>query len=448
MIVEPMSRRTVLKGLGTMVALPLLEAMLPKLASGASPSLAPKRMAFFYVPNGVNMVDWTPPQAGKLTVLPKILEPLAPFVDRVNVLSGLACDKARPNGDGPGDHARSLAAFLTGRQARKTAGSDIRVGISVDQVAAKYVGNQTRFPSLELGCEPGRQAGNCDSGYSCAYSSNISWRSESTPNAKEVNPKLVFERLFRGRDPKENAEAVAKRHRYRQSILDFVHEDANRLKGQLGAADVRKLDEYLTAVREIEQRLERFSKPVDPNAARGMEPPGGIPKDYGEHIRIMGDLLVLAFQADLTRVSTFVFADEGSNRSYAQIGVPEGHHDLSHHGGDTKKQEKIRQINVFHTTQLAYILSKMKAAQEGAGTLLDNVMLVYGSGIGDGNRHNHDDLPILLIGGGGGTIKTGQHVKYPFNTPLTNLFLSMLDLFGLPKLASFGDSTGRLPGIA
>jgi hypothetical protein len=214
-------------------------------------------MAFFYVPNGVNMVDWTPPQAGKLTVLPKILEPLAPFVDRVNVLSGLACDKARPNGDGPGDHARSLAAFLTGRQARKTAGSDIRVGISVDQVAAKYVGNQTRFPSLELGCEPGRQAGNCDSGYSCAYSSNISWRSESTPNAKEVNPKLVFERLFRGRDPKENAEAVAKRHRYRQSILDFVHEDANRLKGQLGAADVRD-----SANLSIRMPHEAWSHPV------------------------------------------------------------------------------------------------------------------------------------------------------------------------------------------
>lgn len=448
MLHEPMSRRTVLKGLGTMMALPLLEAMLPRRVSAAPATLAPKRMAFFYVPNGVHMEDWTPGQTGKLSELPKILEPLAPYSDRFSVLTGLACDKARPNGDGPGDHARSLAAFLTGRQARKTAGSDIRVGISVDQVAAKFVGSQTRFASLELGCEAGRQAGNCDSGYSCAYSSNISWRAESTPNAKEVNPKLVFERLFRGRDPKENTEAALKRDRHRKSILDFVQEDARRLKSQLGAADVRKLDEYMNAVREIEQRIEQFSKPVDPSAARGMQPPAGIPKDYGEHIRIMGDLLVLAFQADLTRVSTFVFADEGSNRSYAHIGVPEGHHDLSHHGGDKKKQEKIRQINTFHTTQLAYILSKLKAAQEGTSTLLDNVMIVYGSGIGDGNRHNHDDLPILLIGGGGGTLKSGQHVKYPFNTPLTNLYLSMLDLFGLPHLPSFGDSTGRLSGIA
>jgi hypothetical protein len=364
------------------------------------------------------------------------------------VLSGLTCDKARANGDGPGDHARSLSAFLTGRQARKTAGSDIRAGVSIDQVAASHIGSQTRFPSLELGCEAGRQAGNCDSGYSCAYSSNLSWRGEALPNAKEVDPKLVFERLFTGRDPKESAEAAARREKTRQSILDFVHEDAKRLKGELGAADARKLDEYLVSVREIEQRIEKFKQPVDPKLAQGIQKPTGIPKDYSEHLKIVADLMVLAFQADLTRVGTYVLANEGSNRSYAAIGVPEGHHDLSHHGGDKKKLDKIRQINTFHTTQLAYMLGKMKALKEGAGTLLDNVMIVYGSGIGDGNRHNHDELPILLIGAGGGTLKTGQHVKYAFNTPLTNLYLSMLDLFGLPKLQNFGDSTGRLNGIA
>jgi uncharacterized protein DUF1552 len=444
---EPMSRRAVLKGLGTALALPVLDCMLPRFASAAPASTAPKRMAFLYVPNGAQMQAWTPSATGAKFELSGILEPLKPFQDQLSVLSGLTCDKARANGDGPGDHARSQAAFLTGRQARKTAGSDIRAGISVDQAAASHIGSETRFPSLELGCEGGKNAGSCDSGYSCAYSSNLSWRGESTPNAKEIDPKLVFDRLFAGRDPRESADAAAKREKYRKSILDFVQEDADRLKGQLGASDTRKLDEYMVSVREIEQRIEKFRQPVDPKAAHGMTRPSGIPKDYAEHLKLLGDLMVLAFQADLTRVGTFVFANEGSNRSYAAIGVPEGHHDLSHHGGDEKKQEKIQKINTFHANQLAYILGKMKATKEGSATLLDNTMLVYGSGIGDGNRHNHDELPILLIGKGGGTLKTGQHVKYPFNTPLTNLYLSMLDLFGV-RLNTFGDSTGRLTGIA
>lgn len=443
---EPLSRRTVLKGLGTVLALPALEAMLPRTALGATPA-APKRLAFLYVPNGIHMQEWTPAATGKLGALPPILKPLEAFKDRLSVLSGLACDKARANGDGPGDHARSLSAFLTGRQARKTAGSDIRAGISIDHLAAQQIGSETRFPSLEIGTEAGRQAGNCDSGYSCAYSSNLSWRGESTPNAKEVDPKLVFDRLFAGKDPRESAEAAAKREERRKSILDFVQEDANRLKGQLGAADIRKLDEYMVSVRELEQRIERFKQPVDPKAAGGLSRPSGIPKDYGEHLKIMADLMVLAFAADLTRVGTYVFANEGSNRSYSLIGVNEGHHDLSHHGNDKKKQEKIAQINKFHIEQLAYMLGKMRATKEGAGTLLDNVMLVYGSGIGDGNRHNHDDLPVLLAGGGGGTLKAGQHQKYAFNTPITNLYLSLLDLLGV-KVDRFGDSTGRLAGIA
>ena len=443
-----MSRRTVLKGLGAAIALPYLDAMLPYSATAATPAAYPKRMAFLYVPNGAHMQDWKPELFGKDFELSPILKPLSPYKSHLNVLTGLTCDKARANGDGPGDHARSLSAFLTGRQARKTAGSDIRAGVSIDQLAAQQVGSQTRFPSLEVGCEAGRQAGNCDSGYSCAYSSNLSWRGEATPNAKETNPKFVFERLFMGRDPKENAAAREKRDKYRKSILDFVQEDANALKGQLGAADVRKLDEYLVAVREIEQRIERFTQPVDPKLTGGIAKPEREPREYREHLRILADLMALAFQGDLTRVGTYVLANEGSNRSYAFMSISEGHHDLSHHGNDKAKLEKIGKINTFHVEQLAYFLGKLKGVKEGAGTLLDNMMLVYGSGIGDGNRHNHDDLPILLVGKGGGQIKSGQHLKFARETPLTNLYLSMLDLFGAPKIDRFGDSTGRLTGIA
>jgi hypothetical protein len=393
------------------------------------------------------MADWTPSSQGPGFALPHLLEPLAPFQDELNVLSGLTCDKARPNGDGPGDHARSLAAFLTGCQAKKTSGSDIKVGVSADQLAARHLGGQTRFPSLEIGCERGLMAGGCDSGYSCAYSSNISWRSDSTPSAKEIDPKQVFERFFGGANASESAQAKAKRDRYRKSVLDFVLEDANDLRGKLSSSDVRKLDEYLTAVRELEDRIERFSRPVDPKLAAGMAKPAGVPSSYGDHIRIMADLMVLAFRADLTRVCTYVFANEGSNRSYAFLGVPEGHHDLSHHGGDKVKHEKIKKINRFHVEGLAYLLGKLRAVKEGDKSLLDRSMIVYGSGIGDGNRHNHDDLPVLLAGGGSGTIKTGQHIRYPRETPLTNLYVSMLTLIGA-RIDRIGDSTGRLSGIA
>ncbi len=442
-----LSRRTILKGLGAAIALPYLDAMLPLSATAASPKSYPKRMAFLYVPNGIHMQDWKPEVTGTAFELTPTLKGLAPFKSHLNVLTGLTCDKARANGDGPGDHARSQAAFLTGRQARKTAGSDIRAGISIDQVAAQATGTRTRFPSLEIGCEGGKNAGSCDSGYSCAYSANLSWRGESTPNAKEINPRHVFERLFLGRDPKENAAIREKHEKYRKSILDFVQEDANSLKRQLGASDIRKLDEYLSAVREIETRIDRYNQPVDPKLAKGIAEPAGMPRDYKEHLRILGDLMALAFQGDLTRIGTFVFANEGSNRSYALIGISEGHHDLSHHGNDKKKQEKIARINTFHIEQLAYFLGKLKNTKEGDGNLLDNMMLVYGGGIGDGNRHNHDDLPVLLIGKGGGQIKSGQHVKYPRETPLTNLYLSMLDIFGAPHLTRFGDSTGRLNSI-
>ena len=441
-------RRTVLRGLGTVVALPWLESLATAAPLADVPSLAagpPKRLAFLYVPNGVHMQDWTPKADGKLGALPDVLKPLEAFKDHLNVLTGLELDKARPNGDGPGDHARAMSAFLTGRQARKTHGADIRVGQSADQHVAGVIGDQTRFPSLELGIERGQQAGNCDSGYSCAYSSNLSWRGESTPNAKETDPKLVFDRLFGGTDPKELLEARAKRELYNKSILDFVAEDAKGLGKTLGTGDQRKLDEYLTAVREIEQRIEKVKKA---NAERkpvpkpDMPTPSGVPKEVQDHIRLMADLMVLAFRTDLTRVATFPIANDGSNRPYPFIGVPEGHHDCSHHGSDPKKLEKIKKINTFHIEQLAYLVGKLKAVKEANGTtLLDNLMLVYGSGIGDGNRHNHDDLPILLLGGGG-TIEGGRHLRAGRGTPLMNLYLSLFDRMGAPT-ERFGDSTGR-----
>lgn len=439
------TRRTALKGLGTAVALPWLES-LATAAPGAA-SGPPRRLAFLYVPNGVNMAHWTPKSEGKLGDLPDILKPLDPFKDAVNVLSGLAADKARPNGDGPGDHARAMAAFLTGRQPKKTQGADIKVGMSADQHVATVVGEQTRFPSLELGIERGGNTGGCDSGYSCAYSHNLSWRSETTPNAKEVDPKLVFDRLFGGNDPKELSEARAKRELYNKSVLDFVNEDAKGLTKTLGLGDQRKLDEYLTSLREVEQRIEKARQSVSgPVAKPNLAKPAGIPVAVQDHIRLMIDLLVLAFQTDLTRVATFPFANEGSNRAYRHIDIPEGHHELSHHANDAKKLEKIKKINTFHTEQVAYLLGKMRAVKEANGTtLLDNVMMVYGSGNGDGNRHNHDDLPVLLLGKGGGSIPSGRHVvlgRRP-ETPITNLYLALFERMGAPAKA-FGDSTGVL----
>ncbi len=444
----PISRRTILRGLGTAIALPWLEAMAPAadLARRGLAGPSPRRMAFLYVPNGAHMQDWTPETFGDDFELPFILEPLAPFRDDLLVLSGLAQDGAFAHGDGGGDHARSLACFLTGVHPLKT-DSNIRVGVSVDQVAAQKIGKATRFPSLELGIERGAQAGACDTGYSCAYSSNISWRTPTTPMAKEVNPRLVFDRLFGAPAPGVSGTDRAKRDFYRRSVLDFVSEDASQLRNRLGTNDRRKMDEYLTAVREIELRVASAEKaPSAADLPEDVKRPVGVPSDYREHIRLMADLMVLAFQGDVTRISTFMFANEGSNRSYGFIDVPEGHHDLSHHGGERAKHEKIRKINRFHVEQLAYLLGRLKSIPEGDSTLLNNTMLVYGSGIGDGNRHNHNDLPILLAGQGGGTIATGRHVKCPKNTPLNNLYLSMLDRMDCP-VDSLGDSKGRLSDL-
>ena len=435
-------RRTFLRGLGTAMALPWLEAMAPtRLTAAAGGGSSPLRMAFVYVPNGVNMADWTPQAEGADVELPFILNPLKPHQSDFQILSGLAHRTADANGDGPGDHARASASFLTGVQARKTAAVDIRAGVSVDQIAAGKIGNLTRFPSLELSCDKGQQAGACDSGYSCAYQFNLAWKSPTTPLPPEVDPRLVFERLFASGNPGETKESRARRRQTQQSILDFVLEDARQLSGRLGATDRRKLDEYMTSVREIEQRIERSENFAEANPS--YPKPEGIPSDYAQHIRLMFDIMALAFQTDSTRVATFIMAHDGSNRSYPAIGVPDGHHDLSHHGGNKSKKEKIARINQFHMQQFAAFLERLKSIREGERTLLDNSMIVYGSGISDGDAHAHNDLPVILAGRGAGTLTPGRHVRFPKDTPMTNLYLSMLDRMGA-KEQRFGDSTGKL----
>lgn len=441
------TRRTVLRGLGVSLALPWLESIAPRaLAATASGPASPQRMAFIFVPNGVHLPDWTPQLSGYGYDLPFILEPLARLRDDVMVISGLTHDKGRANGDGPGDHARSASVFLTGAQPRKTDGSDIRSGVSVDQVAAQAKGHETRFASLELGCEPGRSAGNCDSGYSCAYSSNVSWSSEATPVGKETNPRFVFERLFGDAAPNKRDPNAERRHALKQSILDMISDDARRLQNKLGQSDQQKLDQFLTGVREIERRIERTDEEPKISVDVDYPIPKGTPADYGEHVRLMCDMIVLAFQTDRTRIATFMFGDAGSNRSYRPIDVPDGHHDLSHHGGDPVKHAKIRKINRFHISQLAYLLERLKNTPDASGTLLDNSMICYGSAISDGNRHNNENLPILLAGHGGGSIDSGRHVRVAPETPMCNLFLSMLDRFGAP-VDFLGDSTGRLSGL-
>ncbi|MGY8652173.1 MAG: DUF1552 domain-containing protein [Verrucomicrobiia bacterium] len=438
-------RRSFLKGLGASMALPMLDAMTPSRALAAA-TRPPVRSAFIFVPNGVHLDNWTPKTTGANFDLPSILEPLTPVKNDLLVLSGLTHDKGRANDDGPGDHARNAGVFLTGAQPLKSQGSEIRAGISVDQVAARQVGSETKFTSLELAAEGGRSSGKCDSGYSCAYSNNISWRDAATPMTAETDPRLVFERLFGNQLPKEMTESQARRQRYRKSILDFVLEDANRLNAKVGGDDKQKLDEYLTAVRDIEQRIERAENGVDSKKISPRLRPAGIPKGYDEHIRLLGDMMALAFQTDATRVASFMFARAGSNRTYRPIGVSEGHHSLSHHQNDAGKLAKISAINRFHTQQLAYILQKLKSIREGDGTLLDNCMIVYGSGISDGNKHNNENLPVLVAGKGGGSILTGRHMRCPSETPMANLFLSMLDRMGA-QVDRFGDSAGRLRGL-
>ena len=441
------SRRRFLRGLGTLIALPAMESL--GTAAWAAPvksGLAakhPLRMAFIYSPNGKNMDHWTPSGGvGSGFALSRALKPLEKVKDDILLISGLAHEKAAANGDGAGDHARANATFLTGAQARKTAGADIRAGISVDQVGANAIGQLTKLGSLELSCDEPRKGGNCDSGYSCTYQFNLSWKSETLPMSPERDPRLAFERLFGGGSDADGERA--RRDFYNKSILDFVAEDARTISKHLGYTDKQKLEEYMSSIRDIERRIGGADK--DAKNMPKYDKPTGIPQGYQEHIRLMFDLMVLAFQTDSTRISTFMLAHDGSNRSFPDIGVPDQHHGISHHQRNGEKLEKLARIDEYYSTQFAYFLERMKGIKEGDGTLLDHSMIVFGSAIGDPDRHNHDNLPVIMAGGGNGTIKTGRHLKLG-HTPMCNLYLSMLDRLGV-KQDRFGDSNGRLEVIS
>ena len=436
--------------MGALIALPALECMAPVSGAatkftGKSAGGAPLRMAFIYSPNGRMMDQWTPQGTGKNFTLANTLSPLANHKSMLQVLSGLDHDKAKANGDGGGDHARANATFLTGCQAKKTAGADIRVGVSVDQLAAAQLGDHTLLRSLEMSCDQGRQSGSCDSGYACAYQYNLSWKGERTPMPPEHDPRAVFERLFGNAGGKGTAAERARRAHERKSVLDYVLDDAKRLNQHLGRNDRHKMEEYLSSVREMEQRIEKAERMA--KALPTSKRPTGVPGNYKDHIRSMYDLMVLAFQTDSTRVASFMMAHDGSNRGFAEIGVPEGHHHISHHNRDQKKIEQVAKIDKFYVEQFAYLMDRLKETKDIDGkSLLDNSMIVFGSGIADPDQHAHDDLPILLAGGGGGTLQPGRHVRFDGGVPLTNLYLSMLDRVGV-KAERIGDSDGRLPNI-
>ncbi|MCI0738467.1 MAG: DUF1552 domain-containing protein [Gemmataceae bacterium] len=427
------------------MALPLLEAMLPRtaLAAQASQAALPRRMAFLYVPNGVIQADWTPSVLGTDYNFRSILKPMLPHKQDLLILSGLTCDKARPNGDGPGDHARASASFLTGAQARKTAGANIRAGVSADQIGAQRLGDRTRLPSLEIAVERFRGTGNCDSGYSCVYEHTLAWRDATSPLPTESDPRLIFNRLF---SAQPNDPARIRRDQDRASVLDAVLDDARALENQLGGTDRQRLDQYLSNVRELEQRIQRAEKLPPVQIPEDAERVRRLPADLTEHFRLVCDVVALAFQTDVTRIITLMVAREGSNLQYRMIGVTGGHHELTHHRNDPRMIDSVRAINTYHVRQFAYLVEKLKSIREGEGTLLDQCMVAYGSAIGDGNRHTHHDLPILLAGKGGGTIRTGRHVRYPRETPVTNLWLAMLERFGT-RVATLGDSTGVLTGL-
>jgi hypothetical protein len=438
-------RRSFLKGMGAVIALPALDAMTPALAfaekGSAAAGAAPLRLAFTYVPNGVTMADWTPTGEGAAFSCSRILKPLEPFREETLVLSGLAHRTGEALGDGPGDHARAGASYLTGVHPRKTAGADIQSGISVDQIAAQHLAPRTRFPSLEFGCDDSRTIGNCDSGYSCAYTNSLAWRGPATPMPPETNPRLVFERLFGDIDTSVPAETRARRLVHRRSILDLVTQRTAQLMADVGPSDRRKLDEYLTSIREIEQRIERAEK--DPTGLiPTIDRPTGVPVEYADYVNLMFDLQVVAFQTDSTRVVTMMMGREGSMRTYPEIGVPDPHHPLTHHRGNPEWIEKVTKVNALHMDLFAGFVGKLKATPDGDGTLLDHSIVIYGSGLSDGNRHTHDDLPVVMVGRGG-DLRPGRHVVYPKGTPMTNLYLTVLDRMGVHE-EHVGDSTGRV----
>jgi hypothetical protein len=436
-----LDRRTVLRGLGTAVALPMMEAMLPA-ARAAEPAAPPKRLQVFYTPNGMIMQSFTPENTGRDYSLSPTLAPLAPFRNDFAVITGLAHYNASALGDGPGSHGRSCGAFLTGAHPKRTEGSDLQCGISLDQIVARHFADQTQLASLELGIEPPSLMGSCDVGYSCTYTNTLSWRSPTVALPVTVNPRDVFERLFGDGDVLDEKSRRAQLQR-EASILDFVRTDAARLSGRLGANDRRKMDEYLDAIRDVERRIQKASQSGVTVDARELTHPAGIPDSFEDHVRMMIDLQVLAMQADLTRVCSFMLGREISNRTYPQLGVPDAHHMLSHHGGDAEKIAKLARINRFHMQQLAYYLERMKATKDGEGTLLDSTLVLAGASLGEPNEHDNMNLPIVVAGGG---LPGNRHVVVPKHTPMCNLMLAMVHEFGIP-LEKMGDSTGPLAAL-
>jgi hypothetical protein len=449
-----LNRRTFLRGVGACVALPLFESLGMDRLLADAPAAArlartatgmPLRTAFVYFPNGAIPANWWPARVGTDFPWSRTLRPLESHKGQVQILGELDHKTAEPGPDGAGDHARGNGTFLTGVRLKKSA-TDIHAGVSIDQVLARAVGHLTRFPSIELSCDSSPRTGGCDSGYSCAYQFNISWSSPTTPMAAESNPRRVFERLFGQGNAGERAANLERRQQEERSVLDFVLDDARAMQRRLAPQDQRKLDQYLTGVRDIEgriQRAERLGRARDP----GIETPAGIPTAYGDHVQLLFDILVLAFQTDSTRVATLLLAHDGSNRSFDQIGISEGHHDLTHHRNSQDRVAKVSDIDLWYVQQFSRLLTKLNQVRDADGTtLLHNSMIVYGSGNADANRHTHTNLPLLLAGAGGGALKTGRYVKHN-NKPVTNLFLGMAQTLGVTRLDRFGDSTGRLTDI-
>ena len=442
MIIRKVSlpRRTFLRGAGAALALPFLDAMVPALTAAAqAPAKAPLRVGWIYFPNGVTVSDWTPAATGANYALTPSLAPLAPYRDQMLVVSGLAHRQAEAMGDGSGDHARASAVWLNGVRAKRTEGADVQAAMTVDQIAAQALGTDTPLPSLELSLEDTFMIGNCDNGYSCAYSNAISWRTDTTPLPGEANPRVLFERMFGG-----GGTGDLKGHmRANRSILDSVNSEIARLQSTLGAVDRRRIDQYLDAVREIERRIQRAETRVESSALPPLTRPVGIPETVDEHATLMFDLQALALQADVARVFTFMIGREQSNTVYPASGTNEPHHPVSHHGLDPQKLGALSKINLYHVRLFARFLEKLRAAPEGDGNILDNSMIVYGSGLSDGDQHSHVDLPTVVVGSGGGRIKGGRHLRYPAYTPQNNLWISLLEKAGVP-MEKYGDSTGRI----
>jgi hypothetical protein len=434
---KALPRRTFLRGVGATVALPLLDAMVPSMTALAqTPAKAVRRLGFVYIPMGSDIASWTPPgESGALTALSPSLMPLSPVMKHITVLSNMELKNAYP-----GTHATSNAAFLSAAKAKWTESSDYFLGTTVDQIAAQQMGQETQLPSLELAMDLMEVVGQCDNGYACVYQNNLSWSSPTTPLPSEAHPRVVFERLFgEGGSSADRRRALGRR----ASLLDWVREDIARLQGQLGTADRSKVTEYLDTVREVERRIQKAEAQTFDSSLPDLDRPVGVPATYEDHAKLMFDLQVLALQGDITRVITFQLARETSNRSYPEIGVSDPHHPTSHHGGDPEKVAKIAKINQFHVSLFAYFLEKLNAVPEGNGTLLDNSLYLYGSGMGNPNIHNHVDLPIVVAGGAAGRVRGGRHVKYAEPAPLANLHLTLLDAVGV-RLDSFQDSTGKI----